>query len=217
MPRALRTSLLLFGPQRLRVSPKDLTKLRSIITNTPDLAFLGERVRELESLWPTIVETYPPLHMVHGEDTLRSLHQFLEGGVLPSLEQNPASNIMLDVLTVLSHAVEFWDLATTKIQNDLFPRVSAEPSIQLHNIQGFCIGFLTAAAVSSSKTKADFETHVAVALRLAVCVGALVELNNATSDRAASVSVSWSSEAKYQEFTKILENYQDVSSDSPKG
>jgi hypothetical protein len=198
-------------------NPKDLTKLRSIITNTPDLVFLRERVSELESLWPTIVETYPPLHTVHGKETLSSLHQFLEGGALPSLEQLSASNILLNVLTVLSHAVDFWDLATTKVQNDLFPRVSAEPSIQLHDIQGFCIGFLTAAAVASSKTKADFETYMAVALRLAVCVGALVELDNATSDRAASVSVCWSSVAGYEEFIKILENHQNVSSHSPIG
>lgn len=211
----IRTSLLLVGPQRSRVSPFDLTELRATITNTPDLIFLGDTVIGLESLWPTIVEAYPELKRVRGEESLRSLRQFLEGGEPPHWKQPPARNILFDVVTVLSQAVEFWRLATTKVQNDLFSSVSGEFSSQLQDIQGFCIGFLTAAAVASSKTKADFQKHIAVALRLALCVGALVELDDAKSDNlhghAASISVGWNSESEYNEFKKILDDCQSVS------
>lgn len=206
----IRKSLLLVGPQRSGVTPQDLTELRATITNTPDLVFLGDIITELEFLWPTIVEAYPELKKVRGEESLKSLRQFLEGGEPPKLNK-----ILLDVVTVLSQAVDFWRLATTKVQNDLFPSLSGDLSSQLQDIQGFCIGFLTAATVASSKTWADFQKHVAVALRLAVCVGAVVELDDTKPDHphdhAASISVGWSSESEYHEFKKVLDHCQNVS------
>ena len=146
----------------------------------------------------------------------RSLRQFLEGGELPNLTQAATrhNNILLDVVTVFSHVVDFWRLATTKIENDLFSSVSVDSFSQLQDIQGFCIGFLTAAAVSVSKSKADFQRYIATALRLAVCVGALVELDaiilDSSQDQGLSMSISWSSQPEYDGFKNILNTYQSV-------
>ncbi len=208
-----RKSLLVVGPKRSRVSPKDLAELRSIITSTPDLAFLVEIVAGLESLWPTITWAHPELKSIRGEESLSSLRQFLEGGELSNLVQAEArpNNILLDVVTVLSHIVDFWRVATTKIENVLFASGSVNPSGYLKDIQGFCLGFLTAAAVSSSKDKSEFETNIAAALRIAVCIGAIVELDavdlDASGDRAGFLSVGWSSQAEHEGLSHVLNTY----------
>lgn len=107
------------------------------------MAFLGETATELESLWPTVADAYPGLKNVRGEESLRSLRQFLEGGELPNLMQAATrhNNILLDVITFFSQVVDFWRLTTTKIENDLFSSVSMDSFSQLQDIQGFCIGF----------------------------------------------------------------------------
>ncbi|KUI52981.1 Conidial yellow pigment biosynthesis polyketide synthase [Cytospora mali] len=209
-----RDGLLVVGPKRSRFTPKDLSELHLTITSNPDLNFLPEAIAGLESLWPTIVTAHSRLKNVHGEQSLHNLGQFLKNGELANLTQTGGrhDNILLDVVTVLSHVVDFWCLATTKIQNALFTRLkSAKSSHRLHSIQGFCLGFLTAAAVSSARTKAEFATNVTTVLRITVCIGALVEADvmelEKTGTQAASLSVGWSSNGDYDALNNVLSMY----------
>lgn len=213
-----REALLVVGPKRSRFTSKDLSELRSTITSNPDLKFLPDSITEIESLWPTIAAAHSGLKNVHGQQSLHKLRQFLESGDLANLTQTGTrhDNILLDVVTVLSHVVDFWRLATTKIQNALFtsPK-TANPGYRLYGIQGFCLGFLTAAAVASAKDKSEFATNVTAVLRIAVCIGALVEADAMELEKlgtqAVSLSVGWSSQAGYDEFTNVLAKYPNVS------
>ncbi|KKK24813.1 hypothetical protein P175DRAFT_0558619 [Aspergillus ochraceoroseus IBT 24754] len=212
----LRKSLLLIGPQRSRVTAKALSELRSTIINTPRLAFLQAAINELPSVWPTIIEAYPALEKVHGDKTLQTLQQIFKGGELENLDMFPEGmgSMLFDVITVLYHVVDLWELVTGEVQSSILPNTSTKCDRTLGDVQGFCIGFLTAAAVSGSKNLAELEKHIAVALRLAVCAGALVELDSlklgASQNRAVSFSVSWNSEADHQEFTGILSLWPDA-------
>lgn len=204
------SSLLLFGPQQTQVSGNDLSRIRSTINGTPDLAFLQDTIEDLKSFWPTIVAACPQLREAPGDQRLEQLHKIINTDEHVDIKELSAGNILTDTLTVVSHVVEFWHLATTKVQTDLFSCASGEASSRLEDAQGFCIGFLTAAAVAASKTKAEFERHVAAALRLAVCIGAMVELgestNGAHEDRTASISVGWKSESQYEALKKTLDS-----------
>lgn len=50
--------------------------------------------------------------------------------------------------------------------------------LQIGGIQGFCTGFLSAAAVACSNSDEDVCIFGAVVLRLAVCIGAYVDLDS---------------------------------------
>ncbi|KUI69905.1 Conidial yellow pigment biosynthesis polyketide synthase [Cytospora mali] len=209
-----REALLVVGPKRSRFTPKDLSELHSTITSNSDLNFLPEAIAELESLWPTIVAAHSRLKNVHGEQSLHNLGQFLKSGELADLTQTGGrhDNILLDVVTVLSHIVDFWCLTTTKIQNALFTHLKSDKSShRLHSIQGFCLGFLTAAAVSSARTKAELATNITTVLRIAVCIGALVESDvmelEKSGTQAASLSVGWSSQSDYEALNNVLSMY----------
>ena len=212
-----RKSLLVVGPKRNGITSKDLADLRSTITSTPDLAFLTQNVAELESLWPTIAAALPELENVQGQETLDSLHQFFKSGDISSLAKTKGryNSIVLDIVTVLAHIVDFWRLATTKIETGIFAASITRPDSCLFDIQGFCLGFLTAAAVASSKDKANLEASIAKILRIAVCIGALVESDATKLERAGEsatiLSVSWGSQAEYEDFNNILKAHPTVS------
>jgi hypothetical protein len=204
---------LLFGPQWMNVTQSDLSDLRSTIAVTPDLRFLEDTIRELKSLWPTILQAYPALKAVPGDKHIGHLGDFIGGGSLPDVKQ--PGNVLSDTLTVISHIIEFWRLRT-KVHNVVFPMSSVLPAVesQLGDAQGFCIGFLTAAAVAGSRNKADFEKYASAAVRIAVCVGAAVELEATTADpedQATSVAVGWKSDKQYNDFKKILDSCRSVS------
>lgn len=216
---ASRAALLVVGPKRSRFTPEALSQLRAAITSSPDLAFLHEAIAGLESLWPTIVAAHPRLKDVRGKQSLHSLAQFLKTGELDSLTQTGSrkDNILLDVVTVVSHVVDFWRLATTKIQTELFtPHKPDDPGRHhLQGIQGFCLGFLTAAAVASAKDKTAFEINVTAVLRVTVCIGALVEADVAelhkSGTQPASLSVGWTSQTDYDALADVLNPYPGVS------
>jgi hypothetical protein len=151
-------SLLLFGPQQNQISASDLSNLRALIREVPDLTFLRNTVRELQSSWATIVHACPILKKVPGEESLIQLRSIIDGDEPVNAKQFvPTSNILTDSITVVAHIVGFWRLATTSIRTGIFPCPSTEGnSSPLGDVHGFCIGFLTAAAVATSPRKSDF-------------------------------------------------------------
>ncbi|KAH8202697.1 hypothetical protein TruAng_003183 [Truncatella angustata] len=208
-------ALLVIGPKRSRISPQDLVELRSDITQTPELGYLKESVASLELLWPAIVKACPQSEKINGLESLSSLNEFLAGGELSRLTKQISqhNNFLVDVVTILLHIIEFWRLATTKIENVLF---SSRPDSfgRLQDIQGFCLGFLTAAAVSSSSDLNAFRKNSTTALRIAVSIGALVEADamkaESSGDRAKSLSVDWNSLAEWNLLNEILSTHPDA-------
>lgn len=211
-----RKSLLVVAPKRSNITSKDFKELRDVITRNPDLQFIVGIVAELEALWATIVVALPDLRDVRGDEQLRWLHQFLEGGDGTRIEASAAQhqNVSLDVVNVIFQIVEFWRLATTSVGTALFSSSDARPTSSLEDIQGFCLGFLTAAAVSSARAKAEFEQTTATVLRIAVCIGALVELDDlrlrGSGSEPAFASVAWDSPDGYSTLKEVLSTYPDV-------
>lgn len=211
------------GPKRTRYTGRDLSELRSTITTYPDLSFMLETIGELETLWPVITESCPELKGLHGAESLQTLNQFFQGGDLADLTQACAryDNILLDLITVISHVVDFWQIAKNRVHNDLFMAPESttngegQKQQRMHDIQGFCLGFLTAAAVASAHDRDQLVANFKIILRLALCIAALVEADavdlRRLGARAASLSVSWSSDAEHDELVNVLSNYPDVS------
>ncbi|KAL8883015.1 MAG: hypothetical protein Q9198_000074 [Flavoplaca austrocitrina] len=193
-------SLLLFGPVSVQPSQAHLSQLRTSIIERTDLKFLSELIDELPNLWSTIVQNAPQLDSVPGEEQLNQLRQFLISGSLPNADA--LGNVMTAPLTIIFQISELVgqqrDLGKAK-----FPR--------LENVQGFCLGFLTAAAVASSQNATELQEFASVAVRLAVCIGSVVDLDEIShedpSDRSASIAVRWRSETGKDDLENILRDY----------
>ncbi|KAL8662081.1 MAG: hypothetical protein Q9202_005055 [Teloschistes flavicans] len=193
-------SLLLFGPVSAQPSQALLSQLRTSIIERTDLKFLSELIDELPNVWSTIVQNAPQLDSVPGKEQLNQLRQFLISGSLPNADA--LGNVMTAPLTIITQISEL-------VSQQRDPGKATLP--KLENVQGFCLGFLTAAAVASSQNATELEQFAAVAVRLAVCIGSVVDLDEIShedpSDRSASIAVRWRSETGKDDLENILRDY----------
>ena len=198
------SSLLLFGPVSPQLNQDYLSDLQRSILEDSELDFLIGVIEELPSLWPIVQKEFPEFSTIPGAEQLEQLKRLRSPVQLPDVWAS--SNLVLAPLTVISHIAEFLRLSRTT-RNTNFPGVE--------NVQGFCVGFLAAAAVASSRDKIEFRRSASTAIRLAVCVGAIIDLNDGSfrnpADRSSAIVVRWKTESGKEAFERILKDYPSVS------
>lgn len=201
-----RATSVLFGPQGTLTMDK-MFEVRKLLQKTSDLEFLSRTISELPSLWSTISDAWPELAKVPAKRKLEELCQFFQGGSNLSLLE-PANNTILCPLTVITHIIDFWKLGHDNEETSVI-----ESSMQ--DVQGFCLGFLTATAISCAKDETQYQALAAKAVRLATCVGAVVDLDTLkTTDRlddASAIAVRWKSSSHLQGLEQAMSLYPGVS------
>ncbi|GFF55249.1 conidial yellow pigment biosynthesis polyketide synthase [Aspergillus udagawae] len=197
---------LLFGPQCTEIGDQ-ITRIRDAIEKYPSgLQFLREILDELPSLWPVISEAWPALDQVPGESGLAALAQ-LVNNELPASPLSERLNIILTPLTVMAHIAEFWNLQHVAAHPAFPPQSSVTSPAAVPTIidtQGFCVGILAAIVVACSRDAREFQAVASNAIRLAVCIGALVDLDEMVSGEATSMAIRWESQESYDHLQHIL-------------
>lgn len=161
--------IVLFGPQltQLQWTTERLCRLQSDLQNISRLAFLRRCLAQL----PAFIASLP----LSQNGVLSQLETLagLAGNETPDLT-TLTSNVQLAPLTVVSHIVEWMSIASSDMV-----------------AQGFCVGFLSA-AVAATTTQQDFEHYAANAIRIATCIGLIIDAedaSHASADRVTAVSV----------------------------
>ncbi|UZP40182.1 hypothetical protein NXS19_007998 [Fusarium pseudograminearum] len=191
-----------------------LSRIRSSIIHNPHLAELRDAVIELPELWSLLVEREKSLQRVDAAPALRNLVEWIECGnsSLP-LEGGTSRNTQLAVLTVLAHFSEYMIYLSSHdmSEENLDAHTSVLEGVRDGGIQGLCVGLLSAIALSCSPTITDVAKYGAVAVRLALCVGALVDLDETElSEPTACIFARWpqSGGDDREELLKtVLKNY----------
>ena len=203
--------VLFFGPQYTHFTEKRLLELRKFIVGNTDLKPLLVAIKELPSLWPSLQQACLHLNSIPGAEQLDQLCQIFEAGTLPKVAG--LNNLLLTPLTVISQIVEILCLGE-KTESLTFP-ASFQADSEIGSVQGFCVGFLAAAAVASSRDKTEFQHYSSVALRLAVCIGSTVDRDEGTFldplDRSSSIAVRWKTDLEQAYFKRTLSSYSMVS------
>ncbi|KAI0835815.1 hypothetical protein F5Y06DRAFT_275458 [Hypoxylon sp. FL0890] len=190
--------LLLFGPQITRLVPSRLTDLRKTILEDPNLEFLVQIVKELPSLWTTTVQPSCPSFesLTNAKQQLQQLVTFFENDREEAPRLAPPYNLLLAPLTVITQVSEYIRLGYQG------------------TVQGFCIGFLSAAAVASARNRAELEQWTATAIRLAVAIGAVVDFDEQeksqghdTPQYSSTWSIRWTSTLEKEHFEKTLASF----------
>ncbi|KAI8633671.1 hypothetical protein F5Y19DRAFT_489120 [Xylariaceae sp. FL1651] len=168
---SVETPLVFFGPQR-HISDR-LADIQRSILKKPTLKLLKDIVRDIPVLWKeTIQPSCNIFAHVSGAQKLQRLVDFIERGEIDHL--NECDNILLAPLTILGQIVDY---------------ICLGPADQ---VQGFCIGFLTAASVSGSRHAADLEKWIGSAIRLAICIGAVIDAGEILQPSASACSSAYS-------------------------
>ncbi|KAI1647447.1 uncharacterized protein F4817DRAFT_365335 [Daldinia loculata] len=192
-------TLLLFGPQIPRLVPSRLRDLRKAILEDPSLGFLVQIVKELPSLWETTIQLSSPnfRRLTRAKQQLRQLGTFFENQNEEAPRLSAPCNLLLAPLTVVSQIAEYLRLG------------------HKGTVQGFCIGFLAATVIASARDRDDLEKWTATAIRLAVCIGAVVDLDELErsdggedSSRSSSTwSVGWTSSIEKGYLERTLASF----------
>lgn len=173
----------IFGPQVTNWTHQSLSSLQSVLLENRKLEFIKQALAGLPSLW-SILEKYYGFYDFSGAEKLKELHDFSIGS--KSLDPQDLTNSQLSSLTVVSQVVNLIQLAEASSTID--------DVLDFGATQGFCVGFLSAAALASASDWTDFERNVSNAVRLAACIGVIIDAENSTrsaQERATAVHVRW--------------------------
>ncbi|KAL8827073.1 MAG: hypothetical protein Q9170_007158 [Blastenia crenularia] len=203
-------TVLLFGPQVLSFDHEAFEKLHLAISTGPAYHWITKTIAELPECWSTLSQKIAELGSVDGEKLLNDLKTCFETGVYTDVESH-LPNILLTPLVFvgqLAQYTRYLDIRFSKSpdQDDL------QASLTHHNTStvGFCTGLLSALAVSSASTRAEFERYGAVAIRLAMLIGALVDSQEAPAGlhgHAKSYAVAWNTPDQGKDMTRMIDRF----------
>ena len=206
-------SLLVFGPVTDFPSQEVLAELRQELIGNPRLSIFQNAVEDLPAFWQTLIDFDPGLSCVPGAEYLGDLRRWIvDGGLFPHHIGKPPNVYALPVTVILQMTQYFRYLSWLGV-DDAHRRVIE--GVQPGGIQGFCGGFLSAIAVSSSEKEADIGAVATTSLRLAVSIGAYVDQDGIFADppnKMACAAIRWRADdvSKKDEAIDLIQAYTDV-------
>lgn len=215
---AIISSLLAFGPQ-IEFSFQDvLADLRQELINNPRLSGFHSAVKHLPGFWKTLIDSDSTLDPVPGAEYLGHLRRWVvDGGLFPH-HLGKITNVYALPITVILQITQYFRYLSWLGVDDAHGVVLE--GLESDGIQGFCLGFLSALAVSSSEQEADIGPVATISLRLAVSIGAYVDQDGVFAEppnEMACAAIRWRGEnvSKRDELTDLIRTYPDVRSRDP--
>lgn len=206
------TKVLLFGPQALGLDAESASQLRQTLLSTPGLSWLLDTIAELPGHWESLAKAVPSLQPLPGAELLQDLANWLKTGHF-SQASFPLPNVLLTPLVVVTHLAQYLKFLEL-IQPDSPEGRDLHASLQRDaETLGLCSGLLSAAALSCSADQVQLQHYGAVAVRLAMMVGALVDAQDVSVDGhggSKSFSVAWNSPESGVQMTEILKGFPQV-------
>ena len=200
--------LIVFGAHTPCPSKPFLDEIRNYLLLEPRLSTFLEALKSLPRLWDRLVHHDQALKAVPGRETLERLADWIQHGELPD-GMTVESNLFSMPLTIIIHIVQYLHyleghVSHSKLMEDL----------STAGVQGFCLGLLSAVAIGCARQEAEVQAQAAVALRLAACIGAYIDLHRMyTTDsfETVSLAVRWKSSTDHSLLLEVLQSYPEVS------
>jgi Starter unit:ACP transacylase in aflatoxin biosynthesis len=193
--------LLVFGPQALSASGNDFLALQSTVKQQQ---WIVDSIKDLPKYWKQFVEAFPKYNVIPAEVLLKNLLQWAETGKLEGSKTSHLPNIILSPLVIITHITEYIKYLETTAQ-----KPESKSSTET---LGFCMGFLSALAVSVSKDLQDIEKYGSTAIRLAMIIGGIVDAQDTldTQGQSKSLATAWNSPKTGDELNRIVSQFPEV-------
>lgn len=163
---------------------------------------------ELPSLWDSLTLNDPSLRSSLGQAAATELaHWMIQDTCEHLLDEK--RNALTMPMTVISHVVQYLEFLKHSDAAVAHPAV-LESVIVGGGIQGFCAGLISAFAVASAKCEDEIGMFAANSIRLAFCVGAYIDLDQASSSAFTTLAVRWTLTTSRKTVEDLLATYPEV-------
>ena len=209
------STLFLFGPQALSFDEDAFRQLRLSVLKTEDHRWILDTIAELPTCLESITKGCHKLR-TGSKSNLALLEDLQKWFTIGITTHAPFSlpNILLSPLVIITQLIQYAEYQkisrpSLKKGEDLY-----DPPTHDAETLGFCTGLLSALAVSSSTDRESFENFGAVAIRLGMLVGMVVDAQNEAEESGPSRSLAtiWHSVEERQKMSEILGNFSEVNS-----
>ncbi|KAJ6014708.1 hypothetical protein N7540_009299 [Penicillium herquei] len=212
-------NIFLFGPHVGVLTSQSMDKLVQPISQSPQREWILDTVAGLPEYYEALTAKIPRLARdVDGFQSLAELDSWIRHGANSlSKDDTNLPSIIVGPLVVLIQLTQYWRyLEQTNGNNTHAIDLQADLVAQHQKgakteILGFCAGLLAALAVASAKDRQEFQEYGAVAVRLAMLIGGLIDAQEAWDlgsgkGSSASYAIAWRGEKQEDDMTRILDN-----------
>ena len=206
--------ILLFGPQALAFQEEFFSRFSSLLVDSESQRWILDAIDGLQKDWVIVDKAFPQLRHVPGLKLLKSLNGWLRAGHAPS-SSFPLPNVLLTPLVIAIQLAQY-----SKYQENMESRPAGQYKVhtsadQEHSTEvlGFCTGLLSALAVSCSVDQSQLRHTGAIAIRLAMLIGALVDAQDTSTSQygeSISFSAAWGGPNGEVNMMRILERFPEV-------
>ena len=203
-------SLIVFGSQTEWPSNEVLVQLRYSLLHDPYLSTFLTAIKELPHLWEVLLKSTPSLKRVPGLKSVNEILRWIDHGDFARASEVPP-NVLSTPFTIIIHVVQYFKFLEDRRGHTTHADIIE--NVKCAGIQGFCTGFLSAIALACSKSEEDVGILGAVALRLAFCIGASVDLDGAFADspnETCLFAVRWKSGESKDKVLHLLKGFPEV-------
>lgn len=207
------SNVLLFGSQALSFDEQAAHHLHTQIQCNTKHGWLQNAIRELPELWKAFTTTHSLPGCSATSQIFADLEMWLETGRFMTATF-PLPNTLLIPFAVVSQLVEFGGWIESQLQQPAPHGISIGPSRSYAETFGLCTGLLAAVAVSCSRSDQEIEQYGAVAIRLAMLIGAIADAQGTADMSEApsrSFSVAWTCTQSSTSLEKVLSDFPEVS------
>ncbi|OTB07889.1 hypothetical protein M426DRAFT_19442 [Hypoxylon sp. CI-4A] len=197
-------AVLLFGPLALSFGEVALAQLRKTIVENNEFSWVLDTVAEFPQIWKSLTTFVPSLKTSSALKQLEDLNDALRTGQ-PLETSFPLPNKLLIPLVIVSHLTQY---ATFVRENTEEPHIDlfSVPKLDRETL-GLCTGLLSAFAVSSSGNNEQFKKYGAVAVRLAMLIGTVIDAQDEVTGSSKSLSAAWNSVESGEELQRIVKSF----------
>lgn len=214
------STIFLFGPHVGTFTKASVDTLIRQLSHSAHRDWILDTIDSLPFYWDTLCKKIPNIAgTIPARRQLADLASWLRAGAVDG--PNDGTNlpsIVVGPLVVLIQLTQYWRYLemtrpghleeTADLQADLVARQKQPGAAEVEPL-GFCAGLLAAVAIASASDKHEFHKYGAVAVRLAMLVGALIDAQEVWDkghDKGGSVSyaIAWRGQKQADEVTRVV-------------
>ncbi|KAH8693297.1 hypothetical protein BGW36DRAFT_431029 [Talaromyces proteolyticus] len=218
------STIFLFGPHVGNFTKQSVEKLIRPFSQSVHRTWILDTISGLPKYWDVLTDKMHNMAgTIPGRRQLACLDQWLRHSTVDidmTQDDGNLPSIVIGPLVVFIQLTQYWRYLELKSTDDLGEAADLQADLVLRQKQkggpkveslGFCAGLLAAMAVASASNREEFYKYGAVAVRLAMLIGALIDVQEAwdkghAKGGSVSYAIAWRGQKQADEVTRIVES-----------